>query len=221
MKTQKNGINRAPFLLLASAVMAMTLVVSGCAMTGIDRSEKAGSTMTDVEKNLNEMITQVDITNASLEELINPNQSNSKKAFKAYSKNVNKIEKQGENLIKQSEEMNALGKDYFEEWRKSGTGYDNSQIQALSEQRRADLTADFARISEASIGVRGSIKSYISNNKDIQTYLSNDLTPMGIQSISPVAKKAIADGEDIKIAIQPILSAIGNAKEKIKVSSTK
>lgn len=221
MTTERNMMKRATSLSLAGAILAMTFFVIACSTSsGIDRSEKAGSTMGEVEKNINQLIAQVQATDASLEELIKADQSNAKKAFKKYSKNVNTVEKQGVNLSKQAEKMSTLGKDYFEEWRASDATYNNSQIQALSEQRRADLAADFANISEASVGVRGAIKSYIANNKEIQTYLSNDLTPVGIASIAPIAEKSIDDGNSIKAAVKPILAAIANAKDKIKISGS-
>lgn len=37
-------------------------------------------------------------------------------------------------------EMNASGKDYFEEWQKEGDKYKNPRIQQLSEQRRLELS---------------------------------------------------------------------------------
>lgn len=221
MNTQKKYMNATGSSVLVGVALVMTLFISGCTTLGMDRSEKARSTMSDVEKNINELVAQVSITDESLQELIKPDQENAKKTFKKYSKNVNKMEKQGKNLVAQAETMSAQGNDYFEEWRNNGKTYNNTQIQALSEQRRADLSAEFVLISEASIGVRGSIRSYLSNHKEILSYLSNDLTPAGLESISPVAEKAIADGGEIKELVKPILSAIGNAKEKMKISGTK
>jgi hypothetical protein len=65
-----------------------------------------------------------------------------------------------------------------------------------------------ARIPEASIGVRGALKSYLSDIKEIQRYLSYDLTPVGIEAIRPTAQKAVEDGDNVKEAVKPVLAAI-------------
>jgi hypothetical protein len=55
----------------------------------------------------------------------------------------------------------------------------------------------------------------MSDNSEIRTYLSNDLTPKGIESISAVADKAIHDGENLKGAAQPVLTALDRAKAEL------
>lgn len=219
MNTNKQVNHSISYSIFIGLAVTATLLISGCSTLGMDRSEKARTTMSEVEKNINELVSQVSKTDASLESLIKPEQEDTKKAFKVYSKNVNKMEKQGKHLVEQAEIMNAQGNDYFDEWRTSGNTYKNPQIQELSEQRRADLSADFVKVSESSIGVRGSIRSYLSNHKEIQAYLSNDLTSQGIESITPIAEKAVADGEDVKQSVKPILAAIRNINEKMRTGS--
>jgi phage-related tail protein len=200
-------------------VSAMMIIMAGflasCSTTGMQRSEKAGASMNDVENDINKAILQMEATNASLQDLERPGQSNVTKAFDKYSDNVDKMEKHGKRMLEHAEKMHEQGKDYFDEWRTEGNAYKNPEIQALSEQRRADLSEIFADISSASVGIKGSFKAYMSDNSEIRTYLSNDLTPKGIESISAVADKAIHDGENLKGAAQPVLTALDRAKAEL------
>jgi hypothetical protein len=50
-------------------------------------------------------------------------------------------------------------------------------------------------------------------------YLSNDLTPAGIESIRPVATKAINDGDYLAAAISPVSDALANAKSAMEQGS--
>jgi len=118
-------------------------------------------------------------------------------------------------LFEHADKMTAQGKEYFAEWQTEGSAYTNQQIQALSEQRRADLGVVFARISEASVGVKGAIQAYMSDVRDISTFLSNDLTPKGVEAITPIAQRAVRDGDSLKDAINPVLSAIGIASTEL------
>jgi hypothetical protein len=208
-------------IFLATMILAGTLSVAGCAKTGMQRSAKAGTTMQTVENDIKQVISQVDITGASLQDLIRPGQPDAKKAFKKYTANVEKMEGMEKRFFEHTDKMRVQGKEYFEEWRTDGNTYTNPQIQALGEQRRADLSADFVRISEASVGVKGSFNAYMSDLKEIQNYLSNDLTPKGVEAISPIAQQAVMDGTSLQAAIYPVLNAVSNARGELTQGGTK
>jgi hypothetical protein len=90
-----------------------------------------------------------------------------------------------------------------------------------SEQRRADQNAVFVKIPEASVGVKGSFNAYMSDLKEIQNYLSNDLTPKGVEAISPIAQQAVMDGTSLQAAIYPVLNAVSNARGELTQGGTK
>jgi hypothetical protein len=121
----------------------------------------------------------------------------------------------GKVLMKHSEKMGAQGREYFDEWRKEGNAYTNPEIQRLSEDRRARLMEIYDKIAANSAGVKGALTAYLSDLDQIKTYLSNDLTPKGVASITPVAEKTMYDGSSLKSAVQPVLSAIEVAKGEL------
>lgn len=186
--------------------------MTGCATTGVERATKTTNTMQTVESEYRQVGLQVDATNASLQELVSPNQTDIKKAFEKYQTNVTRMEKLGKKLDKDSADMRAQGQKYFAEWENQDTGYTNPQIRQLSDERRLELREVFAQIPEASVGVKGALHAYIANVGEIRNYLSNDLTPKGVDAITPVARKAVQDGEDLKASVQPVLAAIDRAR---------
>jgi hypothetical protein len=183
--------------------------LTGCATTGIDRATKTTNTMQRVESDYRQASIRIDATNASLEKLITMTAGDTKKAFSDYSDNVDKMENLGKLLDKHTEKMSTQRNEYFTEWESS---YTNPEIRELSEQRRIELRENYARIPEASIGVKGDLKSYLGDIRDIQKFLSNDLTPNGIETIRPIALKAVTDGDSLKESIKPVLAAIDRVK---------
>jgi hypothetical protein len=189
--------------------------LTGCATTattGIDRATKTTNLMQTVEGDYQQASEQIDATRASLEDLIKPGQTDMKKAFDAYAGNVEKMEKSGKRLEMHTEQMRVRGKEYFAEWESS---YTSPEIRELSERRRNEMRELYAKIPEASIGVSGALKSYLTEIRDIQTYLSNDLTPQGIESIRPIARRAVTDGENLKETVKPVLTAIDRVKTEM------
>lgn len=196
---------------LALAVAGMT----GCSSTGIQRSEKATTTMQAVDNDITLVLTQLDATGASLDELTKPGQSDVKKAFVSCTDDISKIEKMERRFAVHADEMKARGKDYFDEWRKEGNDFKNPQVRELSEKRRAELGEIYDRIAEQSVGVKQPFKAYVSDVKDIQAYLSNDLTSKGVDAIAPISRKAVDDGSTLKSALRSLKTAIERARAEM------
>ncbi|MCC6208547.1 MAG: hypothetical protein IT488_10405 [Gammaproteobacteria bacterium] len=213
-------LKKVPSVFYNTIILVVTVALAACTSTGMHRSEKAGATMEVVESDITKAVAQVDATAAALEELIAPGQDDVMKAFNNYSSNVDKMESLGKRMFEHADKMSVQGKEYFEEWRTQGNTYTNPQIRALSEQRRVELNAIFFEISQASVGVKGAFKSYMTDISEIRSYLSNDLTPKGIEAIIPVAQQTVSDGQSLKDAVSPVLSAIGNAREEIAQGGT-
>ena len=195
-------------LVLLGAITCLT----GCATTGMDRATKTTNSMQTVEGDYKQASGQIDATRASLEELVKPDQTSMKKAYDVYAGNVKKMEKSGKHLDMHTEQMRARGNEYFAEWESS---YTNPEIRELSERRRIEMRAVYAKIPEASIGVKGALKSYLTDIREIQMYLSNDLTPQGIEAIRPIARRAVNDGESLKETVKPVLAAIDRVKIEV------
>jgi hypothetical protein len=209
-------ITKGNTLLLVCLVTVFT--VAACSTTGMQRSEEVQSTMQTVDNDIKLIIVQLDAIGASLDELIKPGQADVKKAFELYSRNVSKIEKMERNFAKHAAEMEASGKTYFAEWDKGGQKYDNPEIQKRSDERRAALGLIYDKIAQNNIGVKEAFRTYVSDVSEIETFLSNDLTSLGVDSISPIANKAVNNGRHLRSELSSLQIAIEDARAEMTQS---
>ncbi len=212
MEIRKNMLN-----LFATLLLGTFAFMSGCATTGMDRSVKASNSIQDVDKEIRKLIVQIDVTNISLDTLMNSSTPDLKKNFDGYSDNVNKLDKQGKLEMKRMDEMKLRSKEYFAEWEKQGNAYTNSEIRELSEERRNELAVIYAQVPEAAVGVRGALFDYVKDLKEIQMYLSNDLTPKGIETIIPVVDKTKVHMETLKTSFRPVIKALDEIKSELYI----
>ena len=189
--------------------------LGGCATTGMDRSVKTSNSINEVDREIRKLIVQIDVTSTSLDTLVNAGGPDQRKNFDAYSDNVSKLDKEGKREIKRMDEMKAQSKEYFAEWDKQGSAYTNPEIRELSEDRRNNLAEVYARVPEAAAGVRGAYFDYLKDLKEIQIYLSNDLTPKGIESITPVANKSAQHKDVLRASLRPLLAALDEIKAEL------
>ncbi len=210
--------SKQSLMILCMGFIIATILTVGCSSTGMERSEKTSTTMEDMDNDLKIVIAQLNITGSSLGALMRPNQQEIKKTFVAFSENVSQMENKEKDFIKHAEAMKNRGKEYFTEWEKEGNEYKNPQIQALSEQRRDELGTIYNEIAASSIGVKEAYRIYLSDIKELQIYLSNDLTSKGIEMIVPVSKKVVSDGENLKYSLIVLQRAIDKAREEMSQS---
>lgn len=196
------------------------LGITSCASTSMQRSQDTRTTMETMDNDIQEASRQLDVTGASLDELMRTGQTDVKQAFQAYKDNVEKMETMEKKFAKHAEQMKAQGNNYFEEWKKEGSEYSNPEIQQLSNQRREELRKVYDKIAENSIGVDQAFKTYVSDVREIQTYLSNDLTTKGIAAIAPTSEKVVSDGDSLKYAIQKLQTAIQDVRAEMSQTGT-
>ena len=210
MKIRSHSLAFFALLLLCTAAF-----LGGCATTGIDRSVKTSNSIQEVDNEIRKMRVQIDVTAASLYTLVNTGKPDLKKSFDSYSDNVVKLDKEGNKVLKRVEEMKSRSKEYFGEWEKQGDTFTNADIRELSEQRRIRLAELYARVPAAGAGIKGTYHAYLTDLKEIQKYLSNDLTPKGIEGIAPVANKSVQDLDSLKISLKPVIAALDDIKVEL------
>ena len=203
MKLRDYSIACCALLLLSTAPF-----LGGCATTGMDRSTKASNSIQSEDQEIRKLIVQIDATGGSLDSLMVVGAPDLKKPFDAYSKNLDQLDSEGKRTIKRMDDMKARNTAYFAEWEKQGDTYTNPQIRELSDERRVKLAAIYAQVPEAGVGIKGAYNAYLIDLKEIQRYLSNDLTPKGLDAIAPVASKSIQDREALKTSFVPLLAAL-------------
>lgn len=210
MKLRNHSLAFFTMLLLSSAAF-----LGGCATTGLDRSIKTSNSIEVVDKDIREMVVQSDVTAKSLDSLVKAGQPDLKKNFDAYSDDLSKLDSDGKAVLKHVEEMKARKTEYFAEWEKQGDAFTNPQIRELSEERRNKLAETYAKVHTAGGGIAGTYHAYMTDLKEIQQYLSNDLTPKGVEGIAPVVNKTFQDLEALKASLTPLLAALDEIKAEL------
>ncbi|MHB8828841.1 MAG: DUF2959 family protein [Syntrophales bacterium] len=210
MKLENRSFAFFTMLLIGTAAF-----LNGCATTGMDRSVKTSNSIEEVDSDIRKISVQIDVTATALDALVKAGQPDLKKSFGAYSGAVANLESQGKLVIKHMEEMKLRSTEYFAEWEKQGDAYTNPRIRELSEERRKKLAEMYAQVPMAGSGLKLSYLAYLTDLKEIQKYLSNDLTPKGIEAVTPVAEKTVQDLDSLRASLKPVITALEDIKAEL------
>ncbi len=209
------NLKNYPVAFMSMILLGMLTVLGGCATTGMERSTATVNSIDDVDAEIRKMITNVDVTAASLDSLIKSESAGLKRSFDSYSDNLAKLDAQGKLVLKRVAEMRSNSKEYFAEWEKQGDTYTNPKIRQLSEERRTKLAEIYTQVPIAGAGIEESYQSYLTNLKEIHRYLSNDLTSNGVSAIAPVTQTTYRDLERLKESLKPLIRALDDIKTEL------
>ena len=184
----------------AVALGLVALAATGCARTGFDRSANIADTMSKQVTGLQEAKPQVDAMLASLEGLTRAD-GDMRPAFKTFSETLGDTEKAAARARKSSQTIREKEAEYFAEWQRQAAEITNPQIKAATQARQAEVKRNLESLSQTGRTAGEAYDPFISNMKDIRTYLSNDLTPAGVKRLEPTIEKARRDGAKLQKAL--------------------
>lgn len=201
---------------IRALILPALLLISGCATTNLDRAERTTRSMETVERDINRISVQLKATEASLDNLLSTNETEMMAAFEAYQENVDKIIRLKQNLRHHSDQMRKAGNTYFTEWQIEGETYANPELREVSTKRRQILNERFNGIAENSGKISRELDAYVNHIKEVENYLSKDLTPVALKAVTPAAKNIEVNGKLLKQSINEMQLALSTTKPEMR-----
>lgn len=188
---------------VVACVAAITLAV-GCssAPQGRQRSTKTVDTLAKVQAEMEKGVAQIDVTLASLQHLVSKPQGDLAVAYKDYHKQVGRLDAVARDVASRDQSLRAHAQQYFASWEKENAQIKSAPIRSLSAERRAAAQASFDRMVAKVAEGNAAFTPMMEEFRDIDLYLSNDLTPAGVAAVKPITVKAVADATKVKEALR-------------------
>jgi phage shock protein A len=174
---------------------------AGCAS---DNYKESATTAVELNQSSG-MITKgnrlIDESLADLNDLVSNPYSDLRPQFKRFNNAVDELGESVKDVAGKAGEMKSQGKDYFARWDKESAQIQNEDIRTRSETRRNEVASRFDRISEQYDETRTAFRPFMSDLRDVQKFLSTDLTTDGLAAIKDSAAKATQDAVPVKEAL--------------------
>ncbi len=199
----KTKTNQFVFGITLAAALA---IVAGCASRGYDKATATGTALQAAADKINQGNAQLDQTMASLNNLVERPQADLRPQFEKFSADLSNLQSLASDVNDKATDMQAKGQDYFTDWNQQLASIKNEDIRSRSAKRVKEVQAKFQDINGNFQEAKTAFKPFMSDLKDIQTYLSNDLTPAGIDAIKKTVTKANKQVPALKKTISKLAS---------------
>jgi hypothetical protein len=172
--------------------------ICGCASDNYKRSANTAAALNESSGMITKDNLLIDESLADLNDLVSNPYPDLRKQYKRFDNAVNELGESAKDVANKAGEMRARGADYFAGWDKESAQIQNEDIRNRSESRRNEVAARFDRISAQYDTARTAFRPLMSDLRDVQKFLSTDLTAGGLAAIKDSAAKATRDAVPLK-----------------------
>jgi hypothetical protein len=194
---------------LAATIVAGTALMTGCGTTaGYKQADKTGAGATEFREEIINGKKAIDNTMTALGQVAATANKNPRAAFEQFSKSLANLESAAEKARKRGAEMKAQGQAYFAQWEKQMNEVKNPEIKHLAMQQKAKLQATFDNIKKYTEPLKAQFDPWLSDLKDLRTYLSNDLTVTGVDAAKGLFTKTQAEGMEVQKSMNTLVAEL-------------
>jgi hypothetical protein len=172
--------------------------ITGCASDNYNKSARTAATLSQSSGMITKGTTLIDESLADLNDLVSNPHPDLRKQFEKFNNAVDELGVSEKDIASKAGEMKSQGAEYFAGWDKESAQIQNEDIRSRSETRRNEVASRFDRISQQYDETKAAFRPFMSDLRDVQKFLSTDLTTGGLAAIKDTAAKATRDAVPVK-----------------------
>jgi len=185
------------------------LLLSGCGTTAnYKQADKTGAGIAEFRDEILKGKAAIDATMKSLGDVAANAATDPRPAFEQFSKDVANLESTAEKIRKRAQSMREQGQSYFKQWEAELAQVNNPEIRALAESRKAKLQETFENVRKFSEPLKAQFDPWMSNLKDLQKYLANDLTIAGVEAAKDLFTKTTEGGLEVQKSMDGLVAEL-------------
>ncbi len=191
-----------------SVAAAQLITATTASAAGYKMADKVGASIAEFRDEIVTVKKEVDNTMAALDKIVTTAATDPRKAFKDFDKAIPQIDDAAKKAKKRGEDIKARGQAYFKAWEKELADMNNAEIRKLAEERKAKLEETFGKIRTSMEPVRDQFNTWLADLKDLQKYLSNDLTISGIDAAKELIGKTKTEGQAVQKSMDKVIAEL-------------
>src|SRR5262245_16603980 len=211
-------VHYAGIITITIMAAGASLLFSGCGTTkGYKQADKTGAGIAEFREEITKGKAEIAATMKSLGDIASTANTDPRKAYNQFSKDVANLDSTADKIRKRAQSMKEQGEAYFKQWETELTQVNNPEIRALAEQRKAKLQETFQSIRKYTEPLKAQFEPWMSNLKDLEKYLGNDLTIGGVDAAKPLFTKTTDGGLEVQKSMDALVAELNTISDRKSV----
>ena len=202
--------NKIKLIATNLALTALLIALAGCVSKSYDKSADTSAALQSSADAVAETSGNVNDVLAALNNLTFKSEGDLRNQFDAFTSAINNLDKTSDKLDSKVAEMQAKASVYFDSWSNQLASIQSQELRSRSVARKDEVTAKLADVNASYQGVKNSLHPFMSDVKDIQTYLGTDLTTGGLATVKDIVAKTKVDAVPLRDSIKKLQASFSN-----------
>jgi len=185
-------------------LVATVALLAGCATSGYESGNKTAKNIQKAADKIGALSAQVDATLSALNDLVTHPQPDLRPQFKTFTSKMKTLDNSAKEITKARMAMGDEGKQFLAKWDAEVAQINNEDIKARSESRKAEVTAKLQAIKRSYAETEVAFKPLAGDLRDVEKYLSVDLTTGGLAAMKDVATQASVHATPLKQSLDKL-----------------
>jgi hypothetical protein len=209
MKTAKNSKKSVSSLILnLICILGTAIGITGCQTHGYQKGDAASASLRTAASEVQAESRALDLTMATLRELVNKSTGDLKLQYERYSKALARLEASAARTDRMAGTVAQKNAAYFEAWNRQLGTMEYPAIRTVSETRKAEVSDRFQAVTRRYNEARAAMQPLISYLNDIRKALATDLTPGGLAAVKPIVNNAETNTVKVQNALAVLTSEL-------------
>ena len=200
--------------------MAAAVLVSGCATTGYQKAEKSTVSMGNTKAEVQNAYGQVTLAVNALDKLMGAQVGDLRPLYESFAAEVKRLQSAAESARSRAQSMQVKNQDYFATWAQEIDNILDPAIKSQSLQRYKAAKASYLKVEQSLFKTGDACKPLISSLTDLQTAISQDLTPAGINAVRTPYTQARQKAIDLQKVMKDSMAAVDAASKQLTSSAS-
>lgn len=188
-------------LILTATTVATTALLTGCKSPGYDQGNKTAANIQASAARISALSGQIDTTLAALNDIVAKPAADLRPQYKQFASSLGELESAAREIASARGGMGDEGKAFFAKWDEQIAQIQNEDIKARSQSRKDEVSKQLLAIKTSYAEAAAAFKPFLADLKDVQKYLSVDLTASGVAAIKEPAAAAMQNAVPLKASI--------------------
>jgi len=198
------------FVVANIALAAVIAVVAGCKSASYDKGVTASTALQSTANEISATSTKLTDVLGALNNLTFKSEGDLRKQYDAFTASTKSLDDSLSKLDSSVDALKTKSADYLANWSNQLTNIANVDVKQRGEDRKAQVSAALAGVTDSYQGVKTSLAPFLSDVKDIKTYLGTDLTAAGIANIKDIVSKTKVDAVPLRDSIKKLQGDFSN-----------
>lgn len=198
--------------------LSLIVVVAGCTSPARQRSERAVASLENTREELSRGTTEIDEVLVTLDRL-EARPADLKPAYSTFRSQVRSLEGRADAVGRRVRDMRVRSSEYSTKWQSQNDSISNPDLRATAEERAERVRSRYDQIDSRAQEVRAAYDPFITELRDLETFLSNDLTYAGVNAAKPVFDAARSRAAELKAKVADLVSDLDETYVRLSPTS--